>query len=332
MLWISEPEVAEMVDLEDAIVAEEAMLVREAAGEARNMTKALGQYGERNAMHALGSMAPATGYVGFKTWNHTRHGAGTIFSLFDAERGTVLAVIEAAVLSQLRTAAISGVATRRMAREDADTMALIGSGKQALLQVAAVAAVRPLKRLTVYSPTESRRRDFVARASEAFSFAVEEAPTIADATRDAGIVTVVTRAREPFFSGRDLAPGAHVNAVGAILRGFAEFHQDVFDRAEMVVVDNVANVRAISAEFIEHYESGPGDWAQVRPLCEIVAAGHPRPDGIDISLFKALGMGIADLALATMIYQRARERGLGRDIPSMGKSKARWRSARPTNA
>src|SRR3546814_11706123 len=89
------------------------------------MPKALGQYGERNAMHALGSMAPETGYVGFKTWTHTRHGAGTIFSLFDAERGTVLAVIAAAVLSQLRTAAISGVATRWMAREDADTMALI---------------------------------------------------------------------------------------------------------------------------------------------------------------------------------------------------------------
>src|SRR3546814_9067216 len=85
------------------------------------------------------------------------------------------------------SAAISGVATRWMAREDADTMALIGSGKQAMLQVAAVAAVRPLRRLKVFSPTESRRQDFVARASAAFAFAVEEAPTIADATRDAGI-------------------------------------------------------------------------------------------------------------------------------------------------
>src|SRR3546814_5567200 len=102
-------------------------------------------------------MAPETGYVGFKTWTHTRHGAGTIFSLFDAERGTVLAVIEAAVLSQLRTAAISGVATRWMAREDADTMALIGSGKPAMLPVVAVAAVRPLRRLQGFSPPASRR-------------------------------------------------------------------------------------------------------------------------------------------------------------------------------
>src|SRR3546814_569023 len=148
MLWISEPEVAELVDLEDAIRAQEQMLAREAAGEARNMPKALGQYGERNAMHALGSMAPETGYVGFKTWTHTRHGAGTIFSLFDAERGTVLAVIEAAVLSQLRTAAISGVAPRWMAREDADTMALNGSGKEAMLKVGGVAPGGPRGRDT----------------------------------------------------------------------------------------------------------------------------------------------------------------------------------------
>lgn len=328
MLWISEPEVAELVDLEDAIFAQEKMLAREATGEARNMPKALGQYGERNAMHALGSMAPEMGFVGFKTWNHTPHGAGTIFSLFDAERGTVLAVIEAAVLSQLRTAAISGVATRWMAREDADVMALIGAGKQAMLQVAAVAAVRPLRKLKVYSRSEERRKDFVTRASDAFTFEVEEASSVAEVARGAGVITIVTRAREPFVSGSVVEKGAHVNAVGAILRGYAEFHQDLFDRAGLVAVDNVANVKSISAEFIERYEHGPGDWATVHPLSELVAAAKPRPTDVGVSLFKALGMGIADLALATEIYARAVERGVGREIPSMGKAKARWRTAK----
>src|SRR3546814_16440554 len=80
-----------------------------------------------------------------------------------------------------------------------------------------------------------------------------------------------------------------LNAVGAILRGFAEFHQDVFDRARLVVVDNVANVRSISAEFIDRYENGAGDWEQVRPLSEVVAAARPRPEHVDVSLFKATG-------------------------------------------
>src|SRR3546814_19461400 len=105
--------------------------------------------------------------------------------------------------------------------------------------------------------------------------------TLFRSTRDAGIVTLVTRAREPFFSGGDLAPGTHVNAVGAILRGFAEFHQDVFDRARLVVVDNVANVRSISAEFIDRYENGPGAWEQVRQLSEVVAAARTPPEQVE---------------------------------------------------
>lgn len=328
MLWISEPEVAELVDLEDAIAAEEKMLASEAAGEASNVTKALGMWGDRNSMHALGSMAPQLGFVGFKTWAHTKHGAGTIFSLFDATDGSLQAVIESAVLSQLRTAAISGVATRWLAREDADEMALIGTGKQAMMQVAAVAAVRPLRRLRVYSPTEAKRRDFAERAAATFTFEVEEQASIAAATEGAGIVTIVTRARDPFFPASALSRGTHLNAVGAILRGFAEFHQDVFDRADIVVVDNLANVQSISTEFIEHYEDGPGAWSEVRSLSEVVAAGAPRAPATDVSLFKPLGMGTADLALAALIYQRATERGVGRDIPRMGRSKARWRSAR----
>lgn len=328
MLWISEPEVAELIDLEDAIAAEEAMLALEAEGDAVNMSKALGQYGDRHSLHALGSMAPGTGFVGFKTWNHTRHGAGTIFSLFDAERGTVVAVIEAAVLSQLRTAAISGVATRWMAREDATHMALVGAGKQAMMQVAAVAAVRPIEKLTIYSRSEETRSAFAERAAGLFTFEVEAAPSLEAATAGADIVTLVTRAREPFFPGAALPRGVHLNAVGAILRGYAEFEQDVFDRADLICIDNLPNAQAISSEFIERFGPPGPAWAPVRTLSEFVARGQPRGADVDVSLFKALGMGIADLALATLIYQRAVERGAGREIPSMGKAVARWRSAR----
>src|SRR5690606_6066263 len=166
------------------------------------------------------------------------------------------------------------------------------------------------------------------RASQEFAFEVEEAGSLEDAARGAGVVTIVTRAKEPFVPGSIVETGAHVNAVGAILRGYGEFHQDLFDRAGLVAVDNVANVKSISTEFIERYEHGLGDWATVHSLSELVAAGKSRPPDVDVSLFKALGMGIADLALATEIYARAIERRVGREIPSMGKSKARWRSAK----
>ena len=332
-LWISEAEVTEVLQLEDAIDAEEAMLRRQAAGEAKNITKALGQWGEGKSMHSLGSMAPDAGVAGFKTWVNTKHGSGTLFTLFDTETGKVKAVIQSAALSKLRTAAISGLATRWMSRPDAQVMALVGAGKQALLQVAAVAAVRPLRRLKVFSPRAETRTAFLEKAGPLFDFEIETVADLGEATRGADVVTVVTRAREPFVPASVLSAGAHVNAVGAILRGRAELQQDVFDRAGWVVVDDLSNARSISQEFGDRYgTAADADWGAVKELGDVVATGRGRPEGVDLSLFKAMGMGVADLALASIIHDRAVEQGLGREIDSSGRSEPRWRSARPTPA
>ena len=220
ILWITGKEVADLVSLEDAIEALQDGLALEGKGEAKNVTKALGTWGDGSSMHALGWM-PQPGYVGFKTWANTKQGASAIFELFDSNSGQSLAIIEAGLLGSLRTWGISGLATRWLARPDADEMALIGTGHQSLMQVVAVAAVRPLKRLRVFSPTEANRKAFVADAAAQLAFDVVEAKSVAEATKGAGIVTLVTRAREPFFSAADLDGGSHLNAVGAILPAFA---------------------------------------------------------------------------------------------------------------
>jgi ornithine cyclodeaminase len=157
LIWITEAEVVELVDLEEAIDALEHGLALEGAGEAKNVAKALGTWGDGSSMHSLGSMFPQAGFVGFKSWANTKRGATAVFSLFDANNGALLAIIEAGALGQLRTSAISGVATRWLARADAADMALIGTGVQAMTQIASVAAVRPLKRLRVFGPTEEKR-------------------------------------------------------------------------------------------------------------------------------------------------------------------------------
>jgi alanine dehydrogenase len=296
------------------------------------VTKALGTWGDGNSMHALGSMFPSAGYVGFKTWANTKHGAGAIFELFDAETGALLAVIEAGLLGQLRTSGISGLATRWLAKPNASEMALIGTGRSALLQVAAVAAVRPLKRLRVFSPTAEHRQAFVKNAASLLAFDVVEAETLRDATRGAEIVTIMTRAREPFFSAADLDTGSHLNAVGAILPKFGEFQQDVFDRASLVVVDHIPNAKVASFEFRQRYDGGGGSWDDVKELCAVIASKTTRPADADVTLFKALGMGISDLSVAKMVYERARARGIGREIPKPTRVQARWRSGRKPTA
>jgi ornithine cyclodeaminase len=219
-----------------------------------------------------------------------------------------------------------------MAKPDASEMALIGTGKSTLLQVAAIAAVRPLERLRVYSPTAEHRQAFVKNAASLFAFDVVEAPTLREATKGAEIITIMTRAREPFLSAADIDRGAHINAVGAILPKFGEFHQDIFERADMVVVDHIPNAKIASFEFRQRYDGGGGSWDDVKELCAIIAAKTSRPPDADITLFKALGMGISDLSVAKMIYERARAKGIGLEIPKPQRVQARWRSGRKTSA
>jgi ornithine cyclodeaminase len=221
---------------------------------------------------------------------------------------------------------MTGVGTRWLARPDADDMALIGSGTQAITQVAAVNAVRPLRRVRVWSPTADKRRAFCAELARQFAFEVAESPTLEAATQGASIVTLVTRAKDPFLHARLLAPGAHLNAVGAILPANAEFHQDVFDRVGAIAVDDVPNLQKASREFIDRFGAG-GDWSRVQPLGALIAANRPRPPDCDVSLFKAMGMGLSDLSVAVMVLERARAQGAGRTVAHPVRATPRFKTA-----
>src|SRR5437762_13381954 len=145
-LWISEAEVVAMMDMGEAIIALKNGLLMEARGDAKNMVKTHVGWGDGSTLHAIGAVFAKEQLAGTKTWAHTEGGTTPLLILFDSQSGALKAVIEAFALGQMRTGGISGVATRWLAAADADELAIVGTGKQALLQVAAVAAVRPLKR------------------------------------------------------------------------------------------------------------------------------------------------------------------------------------------
>jgi ornithine cyclodeaminase len=317
-IWLTEQEVVELLDLHDAIAALERALREEAAGAAVSMTKTLLQYGKSN-LHAIGGKLG--GLVGTKSWAHTEGGTCPLLLLWDAADGSLAAVIEAFALGNLRTGGISGVATDWMAAPDARSFAIVGTGKQSLSQVGAVLAVRPIEELRVFSPRTESRAAFVAKARDEFGIEVTDCPSVESACDGAAIVTLVTRAATPFLSGSMLERGAHLNAVGAIAPDREEFAQDVFERADVVAVDNLAGVQKLSREFISRY--GSGDWSEVKSLSQLIAAGRRRSGGADLSLFKAMGMGISDLALGAELVRRAREKGAGRTLAQPKKAKPR---------
>ena len=313
-VWITEQEVVAALSLPEAIEALEKGLALEAAGTARNMAKTHQIWGGHHTLHAIGAVVEGAHVVGTKTWAHTAGGATPLVTLWNSETGRLEAIIEAFALGQMRTGGISGVATAHMASADADELAIVGTGKQAMTQVVAVVAVRPVKTIRVFSPTPENRRSFLERMKMLLpNISVKEARSVEEAVKDAPIVTVVTRARTPVLSASMLARGTHVNAVGAITPEREEFTQDVFDRVDAIAVDMVESVKSLSAEFKRRFEGG--DWSSVRPLSDLVARHAARPTNADLTLFKAMGMGLSDLALGVEILARVRSSGGGHAFP-----------------
>ncbi|HZT50954.1 MAG TPA: hypothetical protein VFA22_03430 [Stellaceae bacterium] len=315
-LWITEADVTALMALPDAVDALERTLAMEAKGEAASMPKTHLMVAANDAMHAIGGAVRGAGICGTKTWVNLGGRSQTVLVLFSLEDGALRAVIEATALGQMRTAAMTGVGTRRLAPAEADELAVIGSGKQALPQAAACAAVRGVKHLRVFSRRPEAREAFAAAARKELGLRVTAAPTLADAVRDAPIVTLITNATEPFFGAALAARGSHINAMGAIVPARCEFMQDIFPRCAVIAVDTVAGVRELSSEFRRRFGEDEAAWQTVQPISTIVAEGRTRPTGADLTLFKAIGMGLSDLALGIEILARAEKRGGAHRLPN----------------
>ena len=313
-LWISEQDVVSLLSLPQAIDALRDGLREEAAGHATNMIKTHVLWGSGATLHAIGAVFDRAGIAGAKTWAHTPGGAMPLLILIDANDGSVLAIVEAFALGQMRTGGISGLATDLMARQDARRMAMIGTGKQSLAQIAAVAAVRSLDRVTIWSPTPGKREALAKEVGKTLELDAIATDTLEEALEGADVVTLATRAKTPFLSQAALDPGTHLNAVGAITPERAEFASALLSRASRISADSIPQVRKLSREFIDAFGDDEAEWARVSPLSALVADRPDRHAGDDLTVFKAMGMGISDLALGATVLRLAERAGLGRRL------------------
>lgn len=322
-LWITEADVVSLINVPRAIEALERILPMEARDEARNMKKGVLMVGDNDAMHVLGASVAGAGLCGFKTWVNIRGKSSTVMVLFSLEDGACQAVIEATALGQTRTAAMTGVGTKRLAPAGADDMAIIGTGKQALPQIAACAAVLPLKKLRIFSRTAENRERLADAVKARFDLDITLAQTLEEAVADAPVITLVTNSTQPFLTSDMVKPGVHINAMGAIVLARSEFTTDIFPRCNVIAVDNLETIRSISSEFRAHYGDDEDSWKEVRSVATLIEDDITRPADADLTLFKAMGMGLSDMALAADILARAREQGLGHAVPERIKTPPR---------
>lgn len=314
-LYLREADVAELLTMDVALQAVEEAVRQQGQGTAVNIPRARLRAG-RSGLQVMVGAVPSLEVMGYKAYSVTRRGARFLVLLYSTENGELLAVLEANKLGQMRTGAASGVATRYMARADASSVGIYGSGYQARSQLMAVAAVRPIRRVRAHGRNRERLETFCREMSEQLGAPVEPAQEPQDVAQGADIIITATSSAKPVLRGEWLSPGVHINAIGANHWMRRELDEEAVRRSDIIVADSKDQARIECGDLIWAAERGVVTWGKVRELGE-VAAGitSGRNADADITLFESHGLAIWDVAAAAHVYRLAREKGMGQELP-----------------
>jgi alanine dehydrogenase len=307
-LYLRESDVELLLAPEDAVEAVEGCFQRLARVQVENRPRfRLGLTG--GVLNVMAAADRELGVAGLKTYAGFPDGARFVVALFAVDRPEVLALIEADRLGQRRTGAASAVAARHLAKPGAKSLGLIGTGWQAESQLECMRVVLPgLERVVAYSRDEKRLAAFCKR------FGAEPGEYNRDAAEQDVVVTA-TPSKDPVLRGEWLHPGALVCAMGANRIESRELDNAVLERAAFVCCDSKEQARVEAGDLAEPVQRGVLDWLEVHELSEVVSgevAGRGSDD--DIVLFKSIGIAAEDLAVGSLVYERASEQGIGVEL------------------
>ena len=319
-IYLSNDDVRNLLPMNECIELTEKVFRDEAVGQAINLPRT--HLPLPKGMHrTVFGIAHGFGVYGMKTYGSDRRPNAPsrtryLVMLYDLELGGLEAIVEARDLGQIRTGAVSGVATKFMAREDASTIGIIGSGWEARAQIAAMNEVRTISHVKAYSRSAEKREAFAAEMREVHGLDVVAVNFAEECVRDVDILITITGSDDPVLEGSWIAPGTHINGIGATGVNRRELDVDSVSRADLVVVENMEQARADCGELIYAEERGGLEWSKAVELAAVItgeASGRPSNDSI--TLFDALGVGTEDLAAAAVVLRKAKEQGIGAELP-----------------
>jgi len=232
--------------------------------------------------------------------------------LFSAETGELQAMMNASAITAIRTAAVSGVATDLLARKKASKLAIIGTGVQARSHLVAMSEIRPLERCRVASRKLENAKAFAEEMKSNFSFPVEAVATVAEAVEGADLIVTATNAAEPILKREWIAPGAHLNLVGASTPNAREVDGATM-AASSVFVDRRESTMNEAGDYLFAVREGAIGADHIRAeIGEVLGGDKPgRTSAEEITLFKSLGLAVEDLAAAEYLYRTAKELNVG---------------------
>ncbi len=314
VLYLTEQDVERLLPMGDALQAVEAALRDLGLGKAENRPRQ-----RVRGAHAMLNVMPASwpnrGYYGFKEYTVSKEGARFWFQLFDGSTGELLAIMQADRLGQRRTGAASGVATKFLARDDASRVGILGTGWQAESQLEALCRVRPIVEVRCFSPQASRRRTFAERMAKTLGISVRPVDSAEEAIRGMDVVVTATDSPKPVVRGEWLDPGVHVNAIGANRPGSRELDAAAIQRFTFIAADSVEQAALEAGDLITPVSGRILRWEDVHDLASVVCGRvRGRRRAKDVTLFKSLGLALEDVAVGSLVYERARKEGIGTEV------------------
>ena len=310
---LTHEQVKSLVSMSDAIECMERVFREE--GEGRTfLPPRLNMKAGRGWLRLGPAALEASGCMGFKAMNLVP-GTGLRYQvhLYEIASGALLAIMDAQHLTTLRTGATSAVATRRLARPGPAVVALLGSGVEACAQLEAMQADGKVSSARVFSPTAANRERLAAAFRERFGMDIRAVGSAEEAVADAELILAAVKSAEPVLAARWLRPGSHVNSVGTARRDQRELDVETFERSARIIVDTKEGVFGEAGDAFAARERIRLE--DVHELAKLVTGEVPgRGSDAEITLFKSVGTGLQDIALAARIDQRAAERSLGTEL------------------
>jgi len=314
-IYLSEDDVRQVLTMSLALEAVEAALKAHALGRAIDVPRQRTRL-PQTQLHILQGALLDDNVIGYKAYTSSRDGVRFQVHVFAADSGRLQAVIAADYLGMMRTGAASGIATRWLARPDAEIAGIFGSGWQAEGHLEALAAVRSLRRVKVFSRQRERLEAFCTRMGAKLGVDVVAAASAEEAVRGSDLVGTVTTAAKPLFAAEWLAAGVHINAAGSNALIRQEIDEATVRRCDLIAVDSVEVALREAGDLFPLLEKGRLHAGQLVPLGQIIAGAHRgRPDAASVTLFESQGMAVQDLALAVRVLALASARGLGQGLP-----------------
>jgi alanine dehydrogenase len=320
---LTEQHVTALLPLNDLVAAMEAALARFSAGEVLQPVRSVLMVGPQKAyfglMPAYVAEPPQLGaklvtvFGGNAAKGLPSHLATIL--LLDPDTGSLIALMDGRYITEARTAAVSAVSARHLAAANASSLAIIGSGVQARSHLEALALVRPLRDVRVWSPQARSRERFVSEMQGHAAGALRATGSAEEAVRGAEMIVLVTSSPEPVIDDAWVAPGAHVISVGACRPDQREMAPALVARSRLVV-DSRAAALIESGDIVQGIREGRFSDAHVAgELGEIVLGRVPgRRSPEEVTVFKSLGMAVEDVVAADLVYRRAIETGAGTEL------------------